>query len=112
MQQVQLKVWLGLAAVYLRMAMGCKTVQLLYTLPMSLPSSWSSRPAAVTVKSTMVVMALSSGVYLGLGRRVVHISLKLSLKSTCPCKPNFCSCLAVFGFMCVHSGMQVVKHAA
>lgn len=37
----------------------------------------------VTVKSTTVTLALSSGVKCGLGRRVVQNSLKLSVKSTC-----------------------------
>jgi hypothetical protein len=41
----------------------------------------------VTVKSTTVTLAHSSGVKCGLGRRVVQKSLKLSVKSTCK-QPN------------------------
>mmetsp|Transcript_5849 Transcript_5849/g.17923 ORF Transcript_5849/g.17923 Transcript_5849/m.17923 type:complete len:227 (+) Transcript_5849:2608-3288(+) len=53
-----------------------------FSLRMSLPSSWSSRPAIVTVKSTTVTLAESSGVKCGLGRRVVQNRRNVSVKST------------------------------
>lgn len=43
---------------------------------MTLPSSWSSSPLLVTVKSMMEVRALISGVYEGLGSFVVRYSVK------------------------------------
>mmetsp|Transcript_17160 Transcript_17160/g.65014 ORF Transcript_17160/g.65014 Transcript_17160/m.65014 type:complete len:427 (+) Transcript_17160:2618-3898(+) len=45
------------------------------------PSSWSSRPCIVTVKSTTVVLACSSGEKCGLGRRVMKKTWKDGLSS-------------------------------
>ena len=60
------------------------------TFKMSVPRSWSLRPAAVTVKSTTSILALSSGLKCGFGSRVVQYSRKPSLTSTWMSRAGSC----------------------
>ena len=66
------------------------------------PSSCSSSPFIVTVKSISVVLACSSGLKCGLGSRVMKYSMKSGLKSTC-LSPTFTSMLRPRMVICFSS---------